>query len=350
MAHTHAKLIIIGSGPAGYTAAIYAARAMVEPLLISGFQPGGQLMITTDVENYPGFADAIQGPWLMEQMRLQAEHVGTQIVSDTSSRPTSRSRPFRLEADSGETYQLRRAHHRHRRPGEVARPAVGGEVPGLRRLGLRHLRRLLLPRQGGRGGRRRQHRRRGGALPRQPRRQGHRGPSPGRVPGRAHPAGAPVQAPERRGGLGPRRRGDLRQREAAVGHPCPAEGRAHAARSSERQDRRRLRRHRPQARDRDLRGPARHAATAATSQTRAGHDRRPTSRASSRPATSPTTSTARPSPPPAWAAWRRSRPRSTSPPSKSAKPRSKRPQNRQIPADDGALRLRARQTIARSTH
>src|SRR3954471_3578286 len=82
MAQTHAKLIIVGSGPAGYTAAIYAARAMLEPMLISGFQPGGQLMITTDVENYPGFADVIQGPWLMEQMRLQAEHVGTRMVSD----------------------------------------------------------------------------------------------------------------------------------------------------------------------------------------------------------------------------------------------------------------------------
>ena len=104
MAHTHAKLVIIGSGPAGYTAAIYAARAMVEPLLISGFQPGGQLMITTDVENYPGFAEAIQGPWLMEQMRLQAEHVGTKIVSEYITKVDLKTRPFRLEADSGETY------------------------------------------------------------------------------------------------------------------------------------------------------------------------------------------------------------------------------------------------------
>lgn len=104
MAHTHAKLIIVGSGPAGYTAAIYAARAMVQPLLISGFQPGGQLMITTDVENYPGFAEAIQGPWLMEQMRLQAEHVGTTIVSEYITRVDLKTRPFRLEADSGETY------------------------------------------------------------------------------------------------------------------------------------------------------------------------------------------------------------------------------------------------------
>jgi thioredoxin reductase (NADPH) len=104
MATTHAKLIIVGSGPAGYSAAIYAARAMLEPILISGFQAGGQLMITTDVENYPGFADVIQGPWLMEQMRLQAEHVGTRMVTDHISSVDFSSHPFRLIGDGGDVY------------------------------------------------------------------------------------------------------------------------------------------------------------------------------------------------------------------------------------------------------
>jgi thioredoxin reductase (NADPH) len=101
MTSRHAKLIIIGSGPAGYTAAIYAARAMLKPVLIEGIQPGGQLTITTDVENYPGFADVIQGPWLMEQMRAQAAHVGTEIISDHISSVDFSRRPFRMKADSG---------------------------------------------------------------------------------------------------------------------------------------------------------------------------------------------------------------------------------------------------------
>jgi len=104
MAKSHAKVVIIGSGPAGYTAAIYAARAMLEPVLIQGVQPGGQLTITTDVENYPGFADVIQGPWLMEQMQKQAEHVGTRIVTDHVTRINLQRRPFRLDCDSGDTY------------------------------------------------------------------------------------------------------------------------------------------------------------------------------------------------------------------------------------------------------
>jgi thioredoxin reductase (NADPH) len=98
------KLVIIGSGPAGYTAAIYAARAMLEPVLIRGIQPGGQLTITTDVENYPGFADVIQGPWLMEQMEKQAAHVGTRMVDDHVAKVDLSSRPFRLETDSGDVY------------------------------------------------------------------------------------------------------------------------------------------------------------------------------------------------------------------------------------------------------
>src|SRR2546421_4733183 len=100
----HAKVVIIGSGPAGYAAAIYAARAMLEPVLIQGIQPGGQLTITTDVENYPGFADVIQGPWLMEQMQKQAAHVGTKLITDHVVSADLARRPFRLVCDSGDVY------------------------------------------------------------------------------------------------------------------------------------------------------------------------------------------------------------------------------------------------------
>src|SRR5450432_3005170 len=100
----HAKVVIIGSGPAGYTAAVYAARAMLEPILIQGISPGGQLTITTDVENYPGFADVIQGPWLMEQMIKQCEHVGTRMFTDHIAKIDLGKKPFTAIGESGDIY------------------------------------------------------------------------------------------------------------------------------------------------------------------------------------------------------------------------------------------------------
>ena len=104
MSVQHSRVLILGSGPAGYTAAIYAARAMLEPTLIQGIQPGGQLTITTEVENYPGFAEEIQGPWLMEQMEAQARHVGTNIVSDIIMEVDLNATPIRMVGDSGDIY------------------------------------------------------------------------------------------------------------------------------------------------------------------------------------------------------------------------------------------------------
>src|SRR5580693_5851239 len=98
------RCLIIGSGPAGYTAAVYAARALLKPVLIAGLAPGGQLTITTDVENYPGFAEVIQGPWLMEQMKAQAEHVGAEFIEDIVASADLSARPFRIVCDSGERW------------------------------------------------------------------------------------------------------------------------------------------------------------------------------------------------------------------------------------------------------
>ena len=100
----HTRVLIVGSGPAGYTAAIYAARALLEPVIIAGIQPGGQLTVTTDVENYPGFATPIDGPWLVEQMRVQAEAMGTRMIYDTIVSVDLSARPFRLTGDSGTLY------------------------------------------------------------------------------------------------------------------------------------------------------------------------------------------------------------------------------------------------------
>ncbi len=105
MSEIYTKVLIVGSGPAGYSAAIYAARANLEPILVAGLEPGGQLMITTDVENYPGFADVIQGPWLMEQMRLQAEHVGAKLIHGQIVEVDFSKRPFLCRSDDGQVYK-----------------------------------------------------------------------------------------------------------------------------------------------------------------------------------------------------------------------------------------------------
>ena len=104
MSDRHVPVLIVGSGPAGYTAAIYAARAMLKPVMITGLEQGGQLMITSDVENYPGYADAVKGPWMMDQMLQQAKNVGSEIIIDTVTEVDVSKRPFTAKTDSGDTF------------------------------------------------------------------------------------------------------------------------------------------------------------------------------------------------------------------------------------------------------
>ena len=192
----HRKVAIIGSGPAGLTAAIYAARANLEPIVIAGNVPMGQLMITSDVENYPGFPQGIQGPELMQQFREQAERFGATLVEKDATRVDFSERPFRIWVGEVE-YRADAVDRRDRRVGAVAGPPVGGGVSGPRRERLRHLRRVLLPRPRRRRRRWRRHRARGGDLPDALRRQGHHARSPRRVPRLEDHAG-PRQRPIRR--------------------------------------------------------------------------------------------------------------------------------------------------------
>ena len=135
----HRRMIILGSGPAGYTAAVYAARAALKPMLLQGLQPGGQLSITTDVENYPGFAEAIQGPWLMEQMKAQAENVGTEMVFDTVASVDLENRPFTLTCESGAVWTCDTLVICTGAQARVAGAGQRRRIPRLRRFRLRDL-------------------------------------------------------------------------------------------------------------------------------------------------------------------------------------------------------------------
>ena len=183
----HERLVIIGAGPAAYTAAIYAARALLKPLVLTGFEAGGQLMTTTDVENFPGFADPIQGPWLMEQMRAQAENVGSRIESEYVVKLELGQRPFVVRCDSGRTIAA-----------EAIILATGAKAKWLDLPSEEAFKGFGVSAcatcdgfffRGKSGGcdRRRQYGRRGGAAPLQYRRPCHRHPSPQLVPGGENP-------------------------------------------------------------------------------------------------------------------------------------------------------------------
>ena len=295
------ELIIIGGGPAGYTAALYAARADLEPLVIEGFAWGGQLMITSDVENYPGYADGIMGPEMMSDFRRQAERFGAEFITDDVTSVDFSEQPFRVWVGDDE-YAARGRDRRDRRERPLARDRVGGAAQGPRRLGLRDLRRVVLPREGRLRRRRRRLGVRGGALPDEVRHA--RAPrAPARRVPRLEDHGRPRRG-ERQARLRPERRvveeilGDvkvegLRLRSTETGETWEVAGR------------RPVRRDRPRPEHGALRRPARPRRRPATWSRSRARPRR-TSPASSPPATSRTTPTARRSPPPARAVWRRS--------------------------------------------
>ena len=174
-------VIIIGGGPAGYTAALYAARANLSPLLIEGFNWGGQLMITSDVENYPGYDDGIMGPEMMAEFRAQAARFGAEFITDDVTRVDFSERPFKVFVGDEEHRRADRD-RRHRRDGAPARTRVGARAARPRRHVLRDLRRRLLPRPRGRRRRRRRLGDGGGALPDEVRLQGHDRAPARRVP------------------------------------------------------------------------------------------------------------------------------------------------------------------------
>ena len=219
------NVIIVGSGPAGLTAAIYAGRANLSPLIVAGSQPGGQLTLTSEVENYPGFVEAILGPELMDVMRKQAERFGTEFIDDDVVGVDLSTRPFTVKT-AERTWRCARARRRHRRLRPAPRPRVRAAPPGARLVDLRDVRRLLL--QGPGAGRRRAAatpRMEEATLPDEVRQQGDDRPPAGHAPGVQDHAGPGAPEPEDRVGAEPRGRGDPRHRP---GHrrPAPRPGRA----------------------------------------------------------------------------------------------------------------------------